>query len=125
MTLIVRGGVKTCCLALTLAQVVKASAANAPMAQNLDLLQTLRMYWENSLDSHAIGNLAHRKRGAVAAPVDPDDNAFERLNALLFAFTNLNLEAHGIANAKCGEIGTHAAVFELLDDTIHGNIRTH
>jgi hypothetical protein len=46
------------------------------------------------------------------------------LNALLFALTNLNLEAHGIADAKCREIGTQDAVFELLDDTIHGNIRT-
>jgi hypothetical protein len=82
------------------------------------------VYWEDSLDSNTVGNLAHRKRGAIAAPVDPDDNPFERLNALLFALTNLNLEAHGIADAKCREIGTQNAVFELLNDTIHENIRT-
>ena len=103
-TLLLGDGVETRCFALTLAQIVKAGATNAAMAQYLDLLQTLRVYWEDSLDSHTIGNLAHRKRGAIAAPVDPDDNAFERLDALLFAFTNLDLEAYGVANAKCGKI---------------------
>src|SRR5271166_2050785 len=80
------------------------------------------MQREDSLDAHAVGNLAHGERSAIAAAIDFDHNALERLDALLFALANLDMDTDAVADAKLGEVAAKPAVFDLLDDAIHGKM---
>ena len=80
------------------------------------------MQRENSLDADAIGNLAHRERRAIAAAVDFDHHALERLDAFLLALANLHMDADAIADAKLREVASKTSVLDLLDDAIHGKM---
>src|SRR5579862_8665165 len=80
------------------------------------------MEGENSLDADPVRNLANRKRRAIAAAVDFDHHALERLHALLLTFANLHVDAHAIAHTKLGEVASKTSVLDLLDDAIHGKM---
>src|SRR5579862_7335334 len=80
------------------------------------------MEWENPLYADAVGNLAHGERGPVAAAIDLDHDALECLHAFLLALAYLDVHAHGVANAKLGEIASKRAVFDLLDDAVHETV---
>src|SRR5215469_4846949 len=75
---------------------------------------------ENSLDADSIRNLAHRESRAVTAAIYFDHDAFKRLDAFLFAFDHLHLQANRITDAELRNILAQFALFKLADDCIHG-----
>src|ERR1700676_510144 len=82
------------------AQVVELRAAHFAPAQHLDLFDSRRMEREDALNADAIGDLTHGKVRAITAAANLDDEAFEGLDALLFALDDADLEPDGITNAK-------------------------
>src|ERR1700676_635018 len=103
------------------AQVVELRASHFAPAQHLDLFDSRRMEWEDALDADAIGDLAYGKVRAIAAAADLDHEAFEGLDALLFALDDADLESDGIAHAKRGQVLTQRAIFDLLNNAVHGS----
>src|SRR5262252_8199935 len=55
------------------------------------------MQREDALDSLSERHFADGERRARAAPMQADDHALEDLNALLVAFSDLDVHAHGVA----------------------------
>jgi hypothetical protein len=76
---------------------------------------------KDTLDADAVGNFAHGKVRAITTAVNLDDEAFEGLDALLFALDDADLEADGIAHAKERQVGAQRAVFDLLNNAVHGS----
>ena len=56
------------------------------------------------LDADAARNLTDRERFAHAAALTGDANAFENLNAFLFAFTDANVHSERVARAKLRDV---------------------
>src|SRR5216684_3926411 len=75
---------------------------------------------ENSLDTNAVRNLTHRESCAATAAINFDHDAFERLDAFLFAFDNAHLQPQRVANPELGDILAQATFFDFPDDVIHG-----
>src|SRR5947207_552321 len=84
-------------LALQVAQVVELRAADPRRTHHFHLLNRRRVQREDPFDPLSERHLAHREGRAGAAAVQPDDDAFEYLNAFLVAFANFDVHAHGVA----------------------------
>src|SRR6266851_876765 len=78
------------------------------------------MEWENSLDTDAVRNLTHCESCAATAAINFDHDAFERLDAFLFACDNAHLQPQRVANPELGDILAQATFFDFPDDVIHG-----
>src|SRR5271166_3785142 len=75
---------------------------------------------EYALDAYSVRYLANGKRRAIAAAVHLDHKPLERLNSLFLAFDHFDLKAKSITHTESGEIFAYLAVFDLLDDAVHG-----
>jgi len=91
-------------LATQLTDVVELGAADASGADNLDLIDDLRVKRKNSLDTMPEGNLAHREGRPSTTMFHCNTNAFEHLDALFVAFLDLDVNFDGIARLEAGYV---------------------
>jgi len=78
-------------------------AADLRRAQNVDLVEHFRVEREDAFDALPEAHLAHGE-AALRATAHLDDDAFERLQALFFAFLDPDLYANRVAGTEAGEI---------------------
>src|SRR5262249_52390718 len=111
-------------LALQLAEVVQAGAADVTLGHDLDLLDARRVQREDALDADAVRDLADRERGARAAAVLADDDALEHLDALLVAFLDQRVNANAVARAKVRDVLAPVGALDLTQKrgSAHGNL---
>lgn len=98
------------------AKVIELSPANNTMANDLDMADTGAVVGEGSLNTDAVAYAANGEGLADAAALHLDDDAFKVLKPLAVAFNDLNVNTHGVADLKLGEVGTKLLFFELSDD---------
>src|SRR5580704_8705136 len=83
-------------------QVVKLGAANTASAHDIDMVHHRSVQRENALDALSEANLADGDGLAHAGIVLGDDGAFERLQAFLVAFLDLDVHPDGVSRAEIG-----------------------
>ena len=98
------------------AKVIELSPANNTVANDLDMADTGAVVGEGSLNTDAVAYAANGEGLADAAALHLDDDAFKVLKPLAVAFNDLNVNTHGVADLKLGEVGTKLLFFELSDD---------
>ena len=98
------------------AKVIELSPANNTMANDLDMADTGAVVGEGSLNTDAVAYAANGEGLADAAALHLDDDAFKVLKPLAVAFNDLDVNTHGVADLKLGEVGTKLLFFELSDD---------
>src|SRR5260370_26255778 len=91
-------------LALESAQVVKLGAADFRGADDVNLVNDLGVDGEDTLHTLPETDLADRKAGLRAA-LPGNDDALKRLQALFFAFSDLDQYLDRIAGTKLGDVG--------------------
>ena len=102
-----RGHACTCCfdflqtggLALQTAQVIELGAPNFRRTHHVDLVDDLRVDREDTLDALAEADLADGETRLCAVAACNDD-AFKRLQALFFAFANLDRNLDRVAGTE-------------------------
>src|SRR5208283_2174594 len=101
-------------------QIIQTGAPDLAAGQHLNLLDTRRMEREDAFDTDPVGDLAHGEGRAIPAAVHLDDDPFERLDPFLLALDDLDLQPQGVADPELGEVLAQRAIFELLNDAVHG-----
>src|SRR5205809_7751092 len=91
-------------LATESAQVIQFRAPYLRRAHEINFIYHAGALRENSLDALAEADFAYRKAGLRPTAARNDD-AFERLQALFFAFFDLHLDANGIARPEVRQVG--------------------
>src|ERR1700675_3006073 len=91
-------------LAFEPAQVVQLGAPHFRGSYHVNFVDDLGVDGENTLHALAETDLADRKAGLRAA-LPGNDDAFERLQALFFAFSDLDEHLNRIAGTKLGDVG--------------------
>src|ERR1019366_23137 len=104
-------------LALEPAQVVKLGAADFGGAYHVNLVDDLGVDGKNTLHALAQTDLADRKAG-LGASLPGNDDAFERLQALFFAFSDLDQHLDRIAGAKLRDVGAARFRQQFFDDRV-------
>ncbi len=97
------------------ADVEKLGAANAEGADLLDLIDDLGIVRKDALDTLAEAHLADGE-GTLRALLACDNQTLECLQALLFPFLDLDLDADGVARFEVGEVGALELIGQLLHD---------
>src|SRR5277367_716861 len=82
------------------AQVIELRPPDRAAAHDLDQGDARRIEREDALDSLAIGNLPQREVRVEAGILTGDADALERLDALAFAFDDLDADAHCVTRLK-------------------------
>ena len=80
------------------------------------------MHREDALDADAVGDLAHHERFADTGAAARDAHALERLETLLVAFTNTDVDAQRVACAEGRDLAE--PLFLGFDEGMHGDIST-
>ena len=83
------------------------------VTHDLDLVDVRRVHGEDALDSDAVGDLADREALAHAATLAADHDALEHLDALFFAFTDLDVDPHRVTRAEVRDVVAQLLLFEL------------
>src|ERR1035437_80551 len=91
-------------LSLKPAQVVQLGTPDFGGPQYVNLVDDLGVDGENTLHALAEADLADGEAG-LGASLPGNDDAFKRLQALFFAFSDLDLHLNGISGAKLREVG--------------------
>src|SRR5208337_2211903 len=104
-------------LALEPAQVVKLGAADFRRAHHVNLVDHLGVDGEDTLHALAETDFADRKAG-LRASLPGNDDAFEGLQALFFAFSDLDLHLDGIAGTKLRDVGATRFRQQFFDNRI-------
>src|ERR1700680_3828127 len=91
--------------ALELAQIVEFRPAHFARADHIDMVDNGRVQRENSLDPLTEADFADRNGLAHARVLACQHGAFEDLNALFFAFLDLDVNLYRIAGTEFGHIG--------------------
>ncbi len=91
-------------LALEPAQIVELGAADFRRTHDVDLVDDLGVDGEDTLHTLAETDFADGKAG-LRASLPGNDDAFERLQALFLAFSDLDQHLDGIAGAKLRNVG--------------------
>src|SRR5687767_12319887 len=78
------------------------------------------MQREDTLDALAERYLAHGERGAHAAAMHPDDDAFEHLDALFVAFAHLYVHFHGVSGLHLWPFGHLCFLYDV--NRAHGRL---
>src|SRR5580700_3027562 len=112
---------QTCGLALESAQVVKFRAPDFGGAHHVNLVDDLGVDGEDALHALAETDFADRK-ARLRAPLSGNDDAFERLQALFFAFSDLDQNLDRIAGAKLGNVGAARFRQQFFDNRIAHNV---
>ena len=103
-------------LAREVAQVVDAGAANHTDLVDLDLLDVGRIEREDTLDTHAVRNLADREHLGLALALDLDNHTAEALEALLAALDDLVGHGDGVTGLERRHVGVGLGPHLLVDE---------
>src|SRR6266851_5766369 len=106
-------------LARARSHVIELGAAHVAFPLQLDRVDRRGISLEGALDALARGHLAHGERGIDAAVLLGDHHPLVGLHALALAFDDADVDDHGVARGKLGELLPHALdflFFELLND---------
>src|SRR5260370_486745 len=112
---------QTCGFALEPAQVVELGAANFRGAYDVNLVDDLGVDGKDTLHALAETDLADGKAGLRAA-LPGNDDAFKRLQALFFAFSDLDQHFDRIAGTKLRDVGAARFRQRFFDDRIAHNV---
>src|SRR6202047_4352783 len=112
---------QTCGLALESAPVVKFRAPDFSGAHHVNLVDDLGVDGEDALHALAETDLADGK-ARLGASLPGNDDAFERLQALFFAFSDFDQHLNRIARSKLGDVGAARFRQKILDDRITHNV---
>src|SRR5208282_3972348 len=112
---------QSCGLALEPAQVVKLGAADFSGAYDVNLVDNLGVDGENTFHTLAETDFADRKTWLGASRPGNDD-AFERLQTLLFALSDLDQYLDRIAGTKLGDVGAARFRQQFFDNRIAHNV---
>src|SRR5208282_4571836 len=103
--------------ALQSAQVVKLGATDLGRSNHVDLVDDLGIDGENTLHTLAKTDFAHRE-ARLRATRPRNHDAFKRLQALFFAFSDLHQHLDGIAGPKLRNIRTPRFRQQFFDNWI-------
>src|ERR1035438_8267844 len=104
-------------LALEPAQVIKLGAAHFRRAHHIDLIDDFGVERKDTLHALAETDLAYRK-ARLRAALPRNDHAFKRLQALFFAFSDLDQHLDRVARAKLREVGAAGFRQQFFDNRI-------
>src|SRR6185503_16318261 len=99
------------------AEVVQLRATDAAATSNDDLGEHRAVDREDALDTDAVRDLADGERFADARATTRNAHAFERLNALLFAFLHAHVDAKGVAGTESRDVTE--PLFLGFDESMH------
>ena len=99
-------------LAAECTHVIELCPTNSPGTDDFDLIDDLRVKWEDAFHSVPKGHLADRKCFAGAAMFLCDTNSFEYLDALFIAFLDLEVNLYGIAGSELRDIRPQLLFFD-------------
>src|SRR5579863_4125676 len=98
---------------LEAAQIVKLGAADLAGAYHVDMVDDRRAQREDALDAVAKTDFADGDGLAHAGILAGEHGAFKNLDALFFAFLDLDVNLDGIAGTERGQVGA-ALLFDKL-----------
>src|SRR6185312_3230802 len=101
--------------ALKTAEVVELGAANASGTDHIDMIDYARVDGEDALHALAEADFADGDGFAHTGIIAGNERALERLQPLLVAFLDFDVDAEGVAGPERGDIRTQA----LLDKLRH------
>src|SRR5690606_144419 len=101
-----------------IAQVVQLRLAHVAATLQGDAFDLVAVRLEGTLNTNAVGDLAHGEGRTQTAVALADDHAFEGLQTLTVAFLDAYLYHDGIAGAEFRHIGLHLCLFDFLDDLV-------
>src|SRR3954454_15685312 len=102
-------------LATESAQVIQFRAPYLRRAHEINFIYHAGALRENSLDALAEADFAYRKAGLRPTAARYDD-AFERLQALFFAFFDLDLHPDSVAGGEIWKVSTLSSGKKFFDD---------
>jgi len=83
---------------------VQLGAADLATVGDFDLRDTRSVQRENTLNTFAVGNLAHGERGVHAGTTTSHHDASENLDALFATFNNAAMNLHGVSDIEIGDV---------------------
>ena len=125
LRLVVVAGLDAGCLAFEFTQVVQTAATHETAGYDIDVVDEGGVEGEDTLNTNAVGNLAHSKGGASGAAVNADDAALENLNTLFFAFNNAQVNLDGVAGTEGRQIRALIFAFDFANDIHYGCAPVH
>src|SRR5580698_7434415 len=108
-------------LALELAQVIQLGAADFGGPHHINLVNDLGIDGEDTLHTLSKADLADGK-ARLRASLPGNDHAFKRLQALFFAFSDLDQHLDRIAGAKLRNIGAARFRQQFFNNRIAHNV---
>src|SRR5215475_13528169 len=97
------------------AQEIKFGAADAPVFDDVDVIDDRRVEREDALDAHAERGLPHGDRLADAPAAARDHNSLERLQTLLgLALLDPDVNANRVAGNKIGNVAFQLRFFNVV-----------
>src|SRR5262245_48441200 len=97
------------------AQEIKFGAADAPVFDDVDVIDDRRVEREDALDAHAERGLAHSDRLTDAFPPTRHYNPLERLQPLLgLALRDPNVNADGVAGNEIRDVAFQLRFFNII-----------
>ena len=103
------------------AQVEDAGVAHSTVLVDINLLDERAGDGEDTLHTHAVGDLADSKGLGSSASAALQDNALEVLDSLFVTFFNLVMDGDGVASFELGEL----LAFDKVLDKLHQFIFSH
>jgi hypothetical protein len=100
-----------------MAQIIKSGPSDAAPAQYLYLFYLGGMNGKNTFHANPVGNLPDRDGGAHFGPVGANHQAFEHLDSLFIAFTDLHMHFDRIADPERGDVEAHVISFDRFKQT--------
>ena len=89
--------------------------AHAALADNLHGLHVGGVQGEHALHTYAVGNAAHGEGLADAAALAGDHGAFELLDTLPVAFTDVHVHADGVTDGELGDLSLERVLRDSFD----------
>ncbi len=101
-------------LAHAVAQIVQLGAAHTALTDHLHGLHVGGVQGEHALHTYAVGNAAHGEGLADAAALAGDHGAFELLDTLPVAFTDVHVHADGVTDGELGDLSLERVLRDQL-----------
>jgi hypothetical protein len=96
-------------------QVIELCTSHTSSLHEIDVIDDGGMEWEYSFNPNPEARLANGNCFSRTAVLARNDHTFKRLQALLrLRFLNANVNAHGIARLKGGNIIAQLAIFDVV-----------
>jgi len=95
-------------------EIIQLGTANGTLALHLDLRNTGRVDWKNTLDTLTVGNSAHSEVFIDSSALAANHDAGINLDTLLVAFNNAGVDFNRIANIEGLEVGLELLGFDFI-----------